>query len=120
MVDAGVDERHRALERVLADTDGGADDQPSFGVLRGEGVLLALREVLDGDQPAQPAGVVDDRKLLDLVVLQQTQCVVARHADRRGDQRRRGHHVADEPLVVALEADVAVGDDADEARRRRR
>ena len=49
----------------------GADHQPAVGVLGGQRVLLALGEVLDRDEPAQPAVGVDQRQLLDLVLPQQ-------------------------------------------------
>ena len=72
-VGAGVDQRHRARPRIGADADRRADQQPAVTVLGGQRVLLGLDEVLDGDQPGQPAMAVDDRQLLDLVAPQQTQ-----------------------------------------------
>ncbi len=80
-VDAGVDEGVRALVRVLADADRGTDHEPAAGVLGGVRVLVALDEVLDRDQPAQPPGVVDQRQLLDLVRAQQRERLVAGDAD---------------------------------------
>src|SRR3954447_16739947 len=111
-VDPGVDQQAGALVGVLADAHRRGDDQPAVGVLGGVGVLVALDEVLDRDQPAQPAGVVDDRQLLDLVLRQQLQRGVRVHPHRGGDQRHRRHDVADQPALVGLEAHVAVGDDA--------
>ncbi len=43
------------LVGVLPHADGSAHDQPAGVVLRGRRVLLGLREVLDGDEAAQPA-----------------------------------------------------------------
>ena len=37
-------------------------------------------------------------------------------ADRHGDQVLAGHHVADRLLEIALETEVAIGEDADQAR----
>jgi hypothetical protein len=55
-VDARLDERHRPLERVVADADRGRDDEPAVGVLGGERELVALDVVLDGDEPrSRPA-----------------------------------------------------------------
>ena len=113
-VDPGVDQQAGALVRVLAHAQGGTDDQPAAVVLGGQGVLVALDEVLDRDEPAQPAGLVDQRQLLDLVLGEQRQRGVGVHADGRGDQRHRRHHVADESVLVGLEAHVPVGDDAEE------
>ena len=72
-VDPGVGQRHRAIPGVVADADRGTDQQPAVTVLGGQRVLLGLDEVLDGDQPGQPAVPVDDRQLLDLVAAQQAQ-----------------------------------------------
>jgi hypothetical protein len=112
--DAGVDQQARPLVGVLSHAQGGADDQPAPGVLGRQRVLVALDEVLDGDQPAQPAALVDQRELLDLVLGEQGQRGVGVDAHRRGDQRHRRHDVADEPVLVGLEPHVAVGDDAEE------
>ena len=81
-VDPGVDQQAGPLVGVLAHAERGADDQPAVGVLGGVGVLVALDEVLDRDQPAQPAGVVDQRQLLDLVLAQQRQRGVRVDPDR--------------------------------------
>ncbi len=43
-----------------------------------------------------------------------SQRLVRAHADRRGDQRHRGHDLADRAGLVGLEAHVAVGHDADQ------
>ena len=67
-VGTGVDERGCPLERIRPDTDGRADPEPAAFVLRRERVRLALRDVLDGDQAAEPAGVIDDRQLLDAML----------------------------------------------------
>ena len=72
-VDARLDQRLRSPLGVLADADGRADDQPALGVLGGVRELLALGEVLDRDEPAQPARTVDERQLLDLVGAEQPQ-----------------------------------------------
>ena len=54
-VDARVDQRLRALERVGADADRRADAQPPLLVLRRVRVLDLLLDVLDGDQALEPA-----------------------------------------------------------------
>ena len=61
--------------------------------------------------------VVDQRKPLALVLAQQAGGLVAGDPDRAGDQRHRGHHLVDlggRPLGDRGEAEVAVGDDAEE------
>ena len=76
-VDAGLDERGGPLPGVAEEADRRADPQPALAVLGGERVLLGLDEVLDRDQAGEPAGVVDERQLLDLVLGQQRGRVVA-------------------------------------------
>ena len=55
---------------IVADADGGGAAQPPGVVAAGVGELLALLDVLDGDQPGESAGGVDERQLLDAVLLQ--------------------------------------------------
>ncbi len=100
---------------VRPDTDRGTDHEPAVGVLGGVGKLLALDEVLDGDQPAQSVLAVHQRQLLDLVLAQQPERFLAVHPDRSCDQRHRCHDVADAPPAVVLEAHVAVGHDSGQA-----
>ena len=54
-VDAGLDQRRRPLPGVAEVADRRADHQPAVGVLGGVRELLGLHEVLDRDQPAEPA-----------------------------------------------------------------
>ena len=69
-VDAGLDERGGALPGLAEVADRGTDEESAVGILAGVGELLGLHEVLDGDQPAEPALVVDDRQPLALVLAQ--------------------------------------------------
>ena len=85
-VDAGVDERLGALDRVRADADRGADPQPALRVLRRVRVLEPLRDVLDGDQALEAPVGVDDRQLLDLVAVEDLLGLGERRPDRRGDE----------------------------------
>ncbi len=113
-IGAGVGERLRPALGVLAHPHGRADDEPSLRVLRGVGEPLALGEVLDRDQAAQPARRVDQRKLLHLVGAEQAQGLVAPDPDRSGHERHRRHHLGDPALLVGLEPDVAVRDNAEQ------
>ena len=81
-IDAGLDQGQCALVGILADADRRADDEPAACVLRGKGKRLALGEVLDRDQPGQPALGVDQGQLLDLVPGERAQSVVVGNADR--------------------------------------
>ena len=67
-------------------------------------------------RPAQATVGVDERQLLDAVLLQDRLGLLERGADRRGDEPLDGHELGDRPVEVGAraEADVAVGEDADE------
>ncbi len=70
-VGARRDELLGALEGVGPDADGRSDTQTPVRVLGRMGELDPLLDVLDGDQPFEHAGGVDDRKLLDAVAVQE-------------------------------------------------
>src|SRR5699024_8095491 len=96
-------------------TNGTADNQASVRVLGGVGELLALDEVLDGDQAAQALVGVDEGKFFHFVSAQQFESVIAGDIDSCGDQVLGGHDIADQSRTVAFETHVAVGDDTHEA-----
>jgi hypothetical protein len=116
-VDAGLDQGGGALPGVAEVADRRADEQAAVGVLAGVRVLLGAHEVLDGDQPGELAVGVDERQPLALVLAQDRGGVLARDADRRGDERHRRHDVGHQPgapLGDRDEPQVAVGDHAEQ------
>ena len=110
----GPQERLCALESVRAYSDGGRHPQPPLVVLRRLGIRDALRDVLDGDQPAQHAGRIHDRQLLDLVAVEDPLGFLERRPHRCRDEALGRHQLRDRALGLAVEAQVAVGEDADE------
>ena len=60
---------------------------------------------------------VHDRELLDLMTAQDLACLLKRGADGYGDEVFLGHHVANRHVEIVHEAEIAVGDDADELAR---
>jgi hypothetical protein len=113
-VDLGGDERCSALERIRSDADRGTDPQAALVVLRCIRVLDALRDVLDGDEPLEPAVGVDYRELLDLVAVEDRLGLLERRPDRCGDEVAIRHQRGNGLGRVGLEAQVAVREDADE------
>ena len=114
-VHAGVDQGHGPLPAVAEEADGRADAQAALVVLGGQRVLLGLGEVLGGDEALEPALLVNERELLDLVGGQLVRGFLAADADVAGDERHLGHDVADQAereVRFGDEAGVAVGDDA--------
>src|SRR5699024_3344379 len=95
--------------RLHSHTNGTADNQASVRVLGGVGELLALDEVLDGDQAAQALVGVDEGKFFHYVSAQQFESVIAGDIDRCGDQVLGGHDIADQSRTVAFSTQVAGG-----------
>ena len=120
-IDDGVDahrhERLDALFEVGADTDGGGAAQPAASVPRCVREVEALLDVLDRDQAGESAVGVDERQLLDAMLLEDRLGLVERCADLGGDEAVGGHELGDRTFEVGpfAEADVAVGEDADQA-----
>ena len=69
-VNPGVDQHHRPDPGITAHAHRGAYQQPAVAVLGGQRMLFGLGEVLDRDQPGQPAVAVDYGQFFDLVPAQ--------------------------------------------------
>ncbi len=114
-VHAGIDQGRDALLGVAADANRGADQQALVAILGGVRVVAGLLDVLDGDQSAQLVVVVDDQNLFDAELVQQLQhFVLAGALTHRHQLVLAGHDVAHRIFVLALETQVAAGDDADQ------
>src|SRR5205085_10028787 len=101
------------LFAIRPDPDRRANQEPPMLVLGGVRVLPGLLDVLDGDEAPELVLLVDDEELLDTVLVEQLLRLVLRDALAAGDEIAR-HHLLDALLEVLLEAQIAVGDDADE------
>ncbi len=78
------------------------------------GVFELLLDVLDGDEAFEFIGIVDDEELFDAVVVQDLFGVLEGGADGDGDEVFLGHDIADGNIGAADEAEIAVGENADE------
>jgi hypothetical protein len=67
---AGGEQRSRAVQLLCAGADRRADAQSAVLVLACIRELAALEDVLDRDQAAQEAILVDDREFFDAMALQ--------------------------------------------------
>ena len=114
-VDAGGDQRLAPVHDIGADADGGAHPEAAPFVLGGQREVVALGDVLDGDEAAELAVVVDDGQLLDAVLPQDLLGLVERGAHLAGDQRWPAHYGADGLVVVVDEAQVSVGEQTDQS-----
>ncbi len=113
-VDRSCDQGGRPGLEVGAHAHRRCHPQPAEVVLGGVGVLDGLGDVLDGDEALELEVVVDDQQLLDLVLAQHLAGHLERGPDRHGDQVGRRHEVAYRAVEVGLEAQVAVGEDAEQ------
>ncbi len=69
-IDAGLFELGEPFFRIRSDTDGRANAQPAMSILAGIGIFDPLFDVLDGDQSLEVELLVDDRELLDPMLMQ--------------------------------------------------
>ena len=113
-VDAGAHQRRRALLALGPHADRGADAQPAHLVLARMGMARRLVHVLDRDQAAQAMALVDQRQLFDPMGLEDFLGLLEADAGMGGDDLGR-HHFAHRLVQALLEAQVAVGQDTDQA-----
>ena len=91
-----------------------ADAKPSLAILRRMRELAFLLDVLDRDEPLEHSSLAYNEELLDPVFMQQLLRVLQGGAHRHGDELFLGHHLADLQVVARFEAQVAVGENADQ------
>ena len=113
-VDPGVDELFGTVEHVGAGADRGGDAEATLGILGRVREVGALLEVLDGDEASQEPVGVDDGQLLDLDVPEHLLGLVECGAHGHRVQALRRHDLVDATAEVGLEAEVTVGEDADQ------
>jgi hypothetical protein len=115
IIDAGFGEQLGALFGARTDAEGGADPQPAGGILAGVRVFGGLHDVLDGDQAAQFEGVVHHQHALEAVLVDQRFAFLDGRSLVHGHQAfARSHDIAHRLVEHGFEAQVAVGDDADD------
>ena len=103
-----------ALEALVADRRRGGDAQPPGAVLGRVGIGDRLLDVLDGDQADAAAVVVDDQQFLDPALVEQAPRLLLADAGADGDEIVAGHQLGDRLARIFGEADVAIGEDADQ------
>ena len=113
-IDAGGDQQFGALEAGFADRGRGGDPQAALLVLAGVRIGDRLFHVLDGDQADAAIVLIDHQQLLDAVLVQEPLGLVLADALAHRDELLLGHQLGDRLLGIGGEANVAVGEDADE------
>ncbi len=115
-VNAGGAQGGYPLPAVGPDADRRADEKPSHRILRGVRVLDRFLNVFDGNQSLEAPLVVDHRELFNSVLVQNPGGFFQRDSRTAGYQLvAPRHHLANGPAVIALEPNVAVGQDPDQS-----
>ena len=112
-IDLRVVQSGNAIHRVGRNTYTSSNAQTTLSILASVGILLYLSDVLIGEQTDQFAISVNYGQLLDLV-LQQNVGSVSQIGIGRRNQTLAGHHLLDLARHIALETQVAVGNDTDQ------
>ena len=110
----GVDQRLGALEALVADRRRRRDPEPAGGILGGVGIGDRLLDVLDGDEAGAAAGIVDDDQFLDPALVEEPPRLLLGHSGADRGEIVAGHQLGDRLARIFGEADVAVGEDADQ------
>ena len=103
-----------AFEEVASGSDGGACPQAALVVFGGVGVLQLLLNILDRDQALEVVLIVDHEQLFDAVPVQDFLGFVEGGADGDGDEVIFGHHLRNREVEAGFEAQIAVGENADQ------
>ncbi len=78
------------------------------------GVLQLFLDVFYRDESLEVVLVVDDEKFFDAVLVENFFGIFERGAYGHGDEIFLGHHAVDGNVEAGFEAEVAVGENADE------
>jgi hypothetical protein len=113
-IDTGLDQCLRPDEIVARAPHRRRNPQSPVLVLVRVGILPAFVNVLHCDQTAQRARFVHDGELLDPMTREDLFRFVQRRTHRRRDEPVVCHRLAQRPVEIALELQVAIRDDADE------
>ena len=114
-IHAGLDQSHHPIKRVGRGADRSAHTQASALVFAGARPIGGLLDIFDGDQTLELMAVADHQHLLDAVLVEELQHVLARGVLAHGDEALlRRHHRRDGLVEVLLEAQVAARDDTDD------
>src|SRR5204862_1008178 len=112
-IDAGFDQRASAIPIVRC-ANRGSDAQSAVLILVGIRKIAPLVDVLYRDQSTQRTLLVDHRQLLDAMLAEYRLGFVECSPDGGGDGLLRGHRLAQSPIGIPPELEVAVGDASDE------
>ena len=113
-VDAGSDQRFKTIIRIATRTHRGADTQCTTAVFARERKVFRLLEVFRRNHAPELEIFVDDKDLLDAVLVQQTENLFIGCAfTNRDEPVLRRHDLGNRRIELCFEARVAARNDAD-------
>ena len=105
-----------ALQEIARGADGGADAQAAVLVFCGVGKFDFFLDVFYGDQALEVEIRVDYQKFFDAMALQDFFGFLESGSHGNGDEIVLGHHRADGLIEIAFETQIAISENAHEAR----
>src|SRR6516162_2733596 len=113
-IDAGVDQPLTALESLVPNRGCGSNAQTALLILAGIGMGDGLLHVLHGDEAYTAILAVDDEELLDAVLMEKPLGLFLADPFPHSDETLPRHQLRHFLSGVAGEANIAVGENADE------
>src|SRR5438270_3761260 len=113
-VETGCEQRFGALDALAAGAGRRSDPETAMLILAGRRISLRFLDVLDGYQADAPIGFVDDKQLLDAMLVQEAFGVLAGNTFAHRDKAVPRHQLGDRLPRVVGESDIAVGQNAGE------
>ncbi len=110
-IDTGGYQGVNAFHGVGGDTYAGSHAEASEGILAGIGFILGFCNILVGHQADEMPLLVNYGEFLDFMALEYVGSLLEVGRLRCGDKVFGSHHLINLAVEVALEAEVAVGDD---------
>ena len=104
-----------SLQEISSGADGRAYAQASLRIFGGVGILQFLLNVFYGDESLEVVFVVDDEEFFDAMFVENFLGIFESGADGHSDEIFLSHHAVDRNIEAGLEAQVAIGENADEA-----
>ena len=113
-VRSGAHQHLDSVESIRLDTDCSSYEKATLAVLGCYRIVLYLHQILVGDEAYDASFIVHHRKFLNLRASENAGGILEADALPGGNEILGSHHLGNRPLLVILETEVAVGDNADE------
>ena len=106
---ACVQQRARAVQYICGYADGRSAQQSTAAVLCGIWIFFRFKDILDGDQSAELAIFIDQRKFFNFVMTKYVLRLFQCGTFRRNDQIVFRHYLADRHVEIIQKTHVSIG-----------